>query len=136
MTTWNGDPQEYPRLAAKPKATKRYLRTVFDAVKIGEIDTWDFQFNFLLQHARQDFLHPNVNLITNIGFATGATHTADANDPNAALPRGDIEFPLEGPCEGRSYEAWLERKVFVSNSLATKARNKLYRWSNTIFTRE
>lgn len=135
MSAWTGDPNDFPRLAAKPRPTRRYLRLVFDAVKSGEINTWDFQFNFLLQHARQDFLHPNVNLITNIGFATGATHTADANDPNAALPRGEVEFPLAGPVEGRAYEAWLERKVFVLESLASKARNKLYRWSSMIFAR-
>ncbi|MEX1132520.1 MAG: nucleotide-diphospho-sugar transferase [Flavobacteriales bacterium] len=135
MSLWTGDPNDFPRLATKPRATRRYLRLVFDAVKQGEINTWDLQFNFLLQHARQDFLHPHINLITNIGFASGATHTADANDPNAALPRGEVEFPLEEPVEGRAYEAWLERKVFVLRSLATKAKNRLYRWSAMILDR-
>ncbi len=135
MGAWTGDPNDFPRLATKPRATRRYLRLVFDAVKKGEINTWDFQFNFLLQDARQDFLHPHVNLISNIGFTTGATHTADADDPNAALPRGEVEFPLVGPTEGRAYEAWLDRKVFVLSSLATKARNRLYRWSAMIFAR-
>ena len=135
MHEWNGDPQDIPRLAAKPRGTRRFLRSVFDAVKEGRIDTWDFQFNFLLQQQRLDFLHPHVNLITNIGFASDATHTANANDPNAALPRGEVVFPLNGPEEGRSYEAWLDRKVFVVDSLASKAMNKLYRWSATMIKR-
>ncbi len=135
MKAWTGDPMDFPRLAAKPRGTRKYLRLVFDAVAKGEINTWDFQFNFLLQHARQDFLHPHVNLITNIGFASGATHTSDANDPNAALPRGEVTFPLSTPVEGRAYEAWLERKVFVLVSLAVKAKNKLYRWSTMMLDR-
>lgn len=135
MKAWTGDSMDFPRLAAKPRATRKYLRLVFDAVAKGEINTWDFQFNFLLQHARQDFLHPHVNLITNIGFATGATHTSDANDPNAALARGEVSFPLSAPVVGRAYEAWLERKVFVQFSLATKAKNKLYRWSTMMLDR-
>jgi hypothetical protein len=136
MKAWTGNPDDFPRMAAKPRPTWRYLRLVFDAVKNGEINTWDFQFNFLLQHARQDFLHPNVNLITNIGFAGNATHTSNANDPNASLPRGEVEFPLTAPVEGRAYEDWLDRKVFVIDSLATKAKNRLYRWSALILDRK
>lgn len=135
MSQWTGDPLDYPRLAAKPRGTRRFLRLVFDAVKNGEIDTWDFQFNFQLQRDLQDFLHPHVNLITNIGFATGATHTSNANDPNAALPRAEVSFPLTEPVDGRAYEAWLDRKVFILDSLATKAMNRLYRWTSMILKR-
>jgi hypothetical protein len=135
MKAWTGNPDDFPRLAAKPRGTRRFLRLVFDAVKNGEINTWDFQFNFLLQHTRQDFLHPHVNLITNIGFSGNATHTSNSHDPNAELPRGEVQFPLTDPVAGRSYEAWLERKVFVLDSLATKAKNRLYRWSAMILDR-
>lgn len=135
MSTWTGEPNDFPRLAAKPKATRKYLRLVFDAVKNGEIDTWDFQFNFLLQAQRQDFVHPHVNLITNIGFAQGATHTADPTDPNAALPRAEVIFPLTGIVESRTYEAWLDKHIFALEDLPTKAMNKLYRWSSSIIKR-
>jgi hypothetical protein len=135
MKGWTGDPDDFPRLESKPKATKRYLRSVFDAVIKHDINTWDFQFNFLLQQKRQDFLHPHVNLITNIGFASGATHTPDANDPNAALPRGEVEFPLTGPVEGRAYEAWMDRNVFAVGDLTKRAMNKLYRWTDMITKR-
>lgn len=126
---WTGDCDDFPRLAAKPRATKQYLKVVFDAVQNGTLDTWDFQFNFQCQLHQQDFLHPYVNMITNIGFAEGATHTSNALDPNAALARKDVRFPLRGPLEGRDYQAWLDKKVFAASSITTKAMNRLYRWS-------
>jgi hypothetical protein len=134
MSAWTGDPLDLPHLASKPRATRKYLKLAFDAVANGKLNTWDFQFNFLLQQTRQDFLHPHVNLITNIGFETGATHTSDAKDPNATLPRGEVTFPLDGPVAGRDYETWLERNVFV-RSLATKAKKKLYRWLTRVLDR-
>ncbi len=135
MKGWTGDTEAIPRIAAKSKATKRFLKAVFDAVQDGEIDTWDFQFNFMCQQRDQDFLYPHVNLITNIGFSAEATHTANPDDPNAALPRGEVHFPLKGPEEGRGYEAWLDRRFFVLESFRTKAMNRLYRWSSNLLRR-
>lgn len=135
MKDWTGDPEALPRIAAKSRATKRFLKAVFDAVQVGEIDTWDFQFNFMCQRLGQDFLYPHVNLITNIGFSAEATHTANPDDPNAALPRGEMIFPLRGPLEGRGYEAWLDRRFFVLDSFRTRAMNRLYRWSANLLRR-
>lgn len=129
MKGWTGDPDDVPRLAVKPRSTKRFLKSVFDAVKVGEIDTWDFQFNYLCQVRRQDFLYPHVNLITNIGFSGKGTHTNDPHDPNAELPRGEIVFPLNGPTDGRTYETWLDQRFFAVRSIGTKAMNRLFRWS-------
>lgn len=135
MSAWTGDPDDVPRLAVKSRSTKRFLKGVFDAVKTGEIDTWDFQFNFMCQLRRQDFLHPHVNLITNIGFGGEGTHTNDPTDPNAALPRGEVTFPLNGPTEGRNYEAWLDQHFFAVRSIGAKAMNRLYRWSANLIKR-
>ena len=126
---WNGNTNDYPRLAAKPQATQHYLKMVFDAVKVGELDTWDFQFNFMCQLHEQDFLFPHVNMITNIGFAGNATHTENPHDPNAMLPRGEIKLPLRAEVIDRKYEHWVDKKVFSAKSITTKAMNRLYRWS-------
>lgn len=129
LKDWSGDPMSIPALAEKPKATREYLCDVFNAVKSGIIDTWDFQFNYMCLKHGTDFLHPYVNMITNIGFATGATHTSDPADPNAALPRGDVSFPLKGPLSDRAYQHWLDRKIFAQAALHTKAIKRLRRWS-------
>ncbi|MEZ4807344.1 MAG: nucleotide-diphospho-sugar transferase [Flavobacteriales bacterium] len=128
IAAWNGEPEDYPRMADRPKATRQYLKLVFDAVQDGKLDTWDFQFNFQCQLHQQDFLHPHVNLITNIGFTDGATHTSDPNDPNAALPREEVLLPLRKAVDGREYDAWLDKKVFAVSSIRTKAMNRIYRW--------
>jgi hypothetical protein len=132
LNTWDGDTRSVPRLQQKGRATRNYLRTVFDAVKDGSLNTWDFQFNHMCLRREMDFLHPFVNLITNIGFTTAATHTSDPSDPNAALPRYDVQFPLKGPVEDRDYELWLDRKIFSRADLGTRALKRLKRWSSVL----
>lgn len=129
VTKWTGVINDYTRLSSKPPSTQQYLKMVFDGVKVGKLDTWDFQFNFMCQLHQQDFLHPFVNMITNIGFAGDATHTSNPHDPNATLPRADVKFPLRNELPGRAYEHWLDKKVFSERSITTKAMNRLYRWS-------
>ncbi|MBP6311530.1 MAG: nucleotide-diphospho-sugar transferase [Flavobacteriales bacterium] len=126
---WTGTINDFPRLAAKPSGTQQYLKMVFDGVKEGQLDTWDFQFNFMCQLHEQDFLYPHVNMITNIGFAGNATHTDNPHDSNAMLARADVIFPLAAELPGRAYEHWLDKKVFSAKSITTKAMNRLYRWS-------
>ncbi|WP_152559945.1 nucleotide-diphospho-sugar transferase [Hymenobacter sp. IS2118] len=60
--------------------------------------TWDYQWHFA-RAARQGLaIMPSVNLVTNIGFGHAeATHTQDASDPHAALPTGQLHWPLAHP---------------------------------------
>ena len=43
----------------------------------GEIDTWDYQWNFAMWEQNGLAIIPNQNLISNIGFDKKATHTTD-----------------------------------------------------------
>ncbi len=70
---------------------------IFKKLKAGEIDTWDYQFNFLGFFTEGLTITPNVNLITNIGFGEGATHTFDTVNPFAAMPIGELTEPLKHP---------------------------------------
>ena len=52
---------------------------IFNKLNKGEIDTWDYQWsitNFLNNGLS---IIPNVNLISNIGFGTNATHTMNSD---------------------------------------------------------
>jgi hypothetical protein len=65
---------------------------IFQDVKANKIDTWDFQLQFLTFFENGLCVTPNVNLVSNIGFRTDATHT---NNPiehayHANLPTGNI----------------------------------------------
>jgi hypothetical protein len=135
ISAWKGDPMQVPRMASKGPRTRTYLTDVFNAVHSGSMDTWDFQFNFMCLHQEMDFLHPYVNMISNIGFASGATHTSDPADPNAALPRADVSFPLKGPVDDRTYEQWLDRNIFANAGLPSRALKRFRRWTRTIIPR-
>ena len=69
----------------------------FDAVRAGRFDTWDFQWSFAIWNAGGTCVAPNGNLITNIGFGEGATHTKNAASPEADLPAAGLTLPLRHP---------------------------------------
>jgi hypothetical protein len=61
------------------------------------MDTWDFQWN-LGQLLRDGLtVYPAVNLVTNTGFGTTATHTRTSLSMSAWLERHSLTFPLITP---------------------------------------
>jgi len=74
----------------------QYWYRAFEDTYNGKIDTWDYQlfFSCLLQSG----LHilPNVNLVSNIGFGSEATHTRCVNH-FANVPVMNMDFPLKHP---------------------------------------
>lgn len=59
-----------------PADEARVREDVFDAVATGRVDTWDFQWTLarLLQSGLT--IVPSRNLVRNVGFGVGATHTS------------------------------------------------------------
>jgi hypothetical protein len=64
---------------------------IFNRLKKGEIDTWDQQFQLMTFFENGLCITPNVNLISNIGFGAGATHTHNPHDQNANKSLGEIK---------------------------------------------
>lgn len=62
----------------------------------GKIDTWDYQWNFGSRLNGRIAVMPNVNLISNIGFGVGATHTTGAS-AFACMAVEEMPFPLKHP---------------------------------------
>lgn len=79
-----------------PREQKYWLK-VFEAVKSGKIDTWDYQWSYCAFVNNGLSILPNENLIENIGFGIDATHTYDENSKLAKLETSDIDFPIEHP---------------------------------------
>jgi hypothetical protein len=52
-----------------------FWRTIFDLMAAGKIDTWDMQLVFAGMARDMYTATSNVNLVDNIGFGDGATHT-------------------------------------------------------------
>ena len=79
-------------LLAEP-AERAFWAHCFQGVFEARIDTWDYQWT--LAHWAQGLLSvlPAVNLISNIGFGAGATHTRGASI-YADMPVAALDFPL------------------------------------------
>jgi hypothetical protein len=60
--------------------------------------TWDGQWMTTLQRNEGLAVTPNANLVTNIGFGSGATHTKSI-ERYSALPALAMEFPITHPRE-------------------------------------
>lgn len=76
----------------------RYWGGIFDRVHAGEIDSWAYRWTYACW--RRGFLTalPAVNLVTNIGFGTDATHTSDRRAV-AASRAGAQPWPLRHPAQ-------------------------------------
>ncbi len=75
----------------------KYLSDIFDQMHNGSgPNTWDYQWLYsnLVNHSLS--VVPRNNLITNIGFGPGATHTTDTKSAQV-LPSREIQFPLRHP---------------------------------------
>lgn len=74
----------------------RYWRRTFDAVYAGRVDSWAYRWTYSCwRHGGLTAL-PAHNLVRNIGFGEGATHTAVAT-PFADLATKPLDFPLRHP---------------------------------------
>ncbi|MBW4580196.1 MAG: glycosyltransferase family 2 protein [Tildeniella nuda ZEHNDER 1965/U140] len=76
--------------------TVQYWTEMLEAVSCNRIDTWDYQWTFAcwIQHGLS--ILPNVNLVSNIGFGTNATHTTEINQ-FSNLVTAAMQFPLKHP---------------------------------------
>ena len=94
----------------------RYWESVFEKTYRNEIDTWDYQWLFacLIHHGLS--IMPNRNLVSNIGFANGATHPAAA-EIFSDMARYPMQFPLAHPpyvIRDRQADAYTERTMFLT----------------------
>jgi hypothetical protein len=95
--------------------SRRFWEDCFRKVARGEIDTWDYQWNCACWLAGGLTCLPAHNLISNIGFGAGATHTHDASSNLAGKPIGRIEQPLRAPVQVASAEfadAWSAEHLY------------------------
>lgn len=85
-------------LLINPVAVK-YWNETFDRTFAGEVDTWDYQFFFSWWARNALAIVPDRNLVTNIGFGSDSSHTADVLPTMANLPFETMNFPLQHPVE-------------------------------------
>jgi hypothetical protein len=69
----------------------------FEAVANGNMDTWDHQWMFACLAQNMTSIIPQENLVTNVGFGAGATHTRNSESLLSRMETGEIAFPLKHP---------------------------------------
>ena len=91
-------------------------------------NTWDYQWFYTGFKNNLITVVPSVNLVSNIGFGPGATHTPIA-DRRFMVPAGSIEFPLRHPSSFvplRSLDRHLFQKM-LPPSIPRRVADKIYR---------
>jgi hypothetical protein len=84
------------RVFGSRRAEIQHWRAVLDDLYAGKIDTWDHQLNLTLWSQGMVSVVPQRNLIRNIGFGEGATHTKSVSK-FADMAVKEMEFPLRHP---------------------------------------
>lgn len=75
----------------------KYWDTILQATYESKIVAWDYRWTLAAWLQNGLTILPNVNLISNIGFGEGATHTASTKNPWLNLPTQAMSFPLQHP---------------------------------------
>ncbi|MDC0357817.1 hypothetical protein OAO01_03300, partial [Oligoflexia bacterium] len=76
---------------------QNYWLSIFDKVKNGEIDTWDYQLMFSVWNQGGLGILPNVNMVSNLGFGEDATHTKCTDSRIARLEVETLDSIIHPP---------------------------------------
>lgn len=75
---WNGKSNDLKKWMSNSNILSVSMwSNIFDRIVKGEIDTWDYQLNYLLMNESKVSIIPKINLVDNIGFGSDATHTVN-----------------------------------------------------------
>lgn len=107
-------------------------REIFDRMYDAKIDTWDYQWTFACWQNNGLCIHPQADLVSNIGFTSDGTHTVRPNQ-FANLPLGKVQFPLKHPA---AIIRDCHADIFVQSSkfnldLLSRLKRKVY-WDRTL----
>lgn len=101
-----------------------YWTRIFDKLHQGQIDTWDYQWLFKCWRRKGLCIHPNENLVTNIGVGPDATHFK-ANHRTLFIPTGELEKIIHPAEIARDAEA--DRFIF-SGHILDRSANQNQSW--------
>lgn len=96
-----------------------YWTAVYDWMRFGHLDTWDYQFSLAQMAEGTLTATSNVNLVDNVGFDADATHTTSADKPAFIRPSEPITFPLTHPATvSRDLKAdrWVRSQVLTAST--------------------
>jgi hypothetical protein len=107
-----------------------YWSKALESMYHSPANTWNTQWFLACWIQNGLLITPNVNLVSNIGFGTGAVRTTNSNSPLANLPVEAVDFPLRhlplALCDSQADEFTAENIVKPNlNGLLWRAVAKL-----------
>ena len=105
------------------RAERTYWENIFDKVQREEIDSWAYPWTACVWYHGGLTATPNVNLVTNIGFDSDATHTTASGDLDrlAARSLGPLTHPRRVRADTRA-DRYVGEHVFVGTRPAAWRR--------------
>jgi hypothetical protein len=105
-----------------------YWRTIFERMRNDKIDTWDYQWVLTCWYYNAFAIMPAVNLVTNVGFGTDATHTVGENKASYIPSQGlhKIAHPAS-IVHNKKADALTYRTYFDVPQHINKLRSVLYK---------
>ncbi|WP_081212330.1 hypothetical protein [Salegentibacter sediminis] len=100
----------------------------FNSCKNNQIDTWDYQWRFLVFIKKGLCIVPNKNLVSNLGHREDSAHTKDSSHWRANLNIEEMGFPLKHPkriAVNRKADKFLADHLFLNK---TKKKNIAYKY--------
>jgi hypothetical protein len=129
MPAWRGD-RDWLREWLPEAGERRAWAHNFDATARGRIDSWAYRWTLALWRQRWLSVVPYRNLVTNIGFGSGATHTQEA-DALGGRPLAAMPFPLVHPPaleRDAAADERTSRRVFRRPPLVRRIFRRVRRW--------
>lgn len=132
--------EEWPQFRAEPlrricrdAAEVAYWTAGLDKVTAGLIDTWDYQWLFACWRQAGLSVVPNTNLVSNIGFGSGATHT-QVRGLGAQVPAGEIgelRHPPDVRVDSTADAFYVDYYLGAHGlrGIPGKVRRRLWRWA-------
>lgn len=121
----------------QPRAQRYWLKKLEKTYQKG-VNTWDYQWTYAIWKQNGVTILPNVNLISNIGFQTGGTHTNVMDNDMANLPVKEILFPLIHPKDiipDILADEYTFKKLFKKSLLKKLKLLPYVNWSEILFNK-
>jgi hypothetical protein len=133
--------KDWPNLANDLKNELKFENRVWKSYRKAlnkafhkKIDAWDYQWLFTGWKNNGLAICPTTNLISNIGFGAGATHTFNTESILSKMPTGEMKFPLIHPEKiERNFEIEKKCEEISFPRLSKKIKDRLMMYFKKLF---
>jgi len=115
-------------------AQRYWLRKLEKAYR-KEVNTWDYQWTYAIWNQGGLTILPNKNLISNIGYTSGGTHTTVVDKDMADLPVFEMKIPLthaQKILANKSADKYTFKKLFKKSWLKKLMLLPYVDWSEVL----